>query len=325
LNGSIRYDNLWQRDHSISLSFQVSPENTEESRVLSGTYVIPANGDYWALYAVVSKSDVSAVGDVNIIGNGEIYGVRFIHPLPALENFSHSLTLGADYKDFQETTALQGADSFNTPISYLPFTLGYDATWLHENSSSQLNLGFNFSMRGLGNDELEFSDKRSLAKPNYAYLRMELKHTQQLYKGWQLSANLAGQVTDQPLISNEQFAIGGADTVRGYRESNALGDTGGNGIFELRSPSLARYFPEHIQELRALAFYDIGHVRVFEPLPAQTAKFNLAAVGLGLRLKGRHGIFGDLDYARALRSAGTGAEDVQDGDARWHIRVGYDW
>lgn len=321
LNGSMRYDNLWQRDHSIGISFQVTPENTDETKVFSATYMIPTGGDYWALYGVISKSDVSAVGDVGVIGNGNIYGLRYIHPMPGLDGYSHSLTLGVDYKDFQETTVLQGADSFNTPIAYLPFYVGYDGTLQGESSTTQMNLGVTFSMRGLGNDVEEFTAKRFLARPNFAYFRAEFKHTQQIYQGWQLFANVAGQLASQPLISNEQFAVGGADTVRGYVESNSMGDHGIAGTLELRTPSFAKYMSDQIADFHALAFYDVGHTQVIDPLPGQTESFSLASTGLGLHLKDWHGLFGMLDYAMVLRTAGQ----VKDGDSRLMFRVGYDW
>ncbi|MGQ2966541.1 ShlB/FhaC/HecB family hemolysin secretion/activation protein, partial [Methylophilus sp.] len=81
LSGNLRYDNLWQSDHSLGLGFQVTPEDTQEVKVFSATYVIPYAGDYWAMYGVVSDSDISAVGDVNVLGNGNIYGLRYIHPM----------------------------------------------------------------------------------------------------------------------------------------------------------------------------------------------------------------------------------------------------
>ncbi len=321
LSGSVRYDNLWQRDHSLGVSFQTAPQDTDETKVLSATYMIPAGGDYWAIYGVLSRSDVSAVGDVSVIGNGNIFGLRYIHPLPGLEAYSHSLTLGVDYKDFKETTVLQGADSFNTPISYLPFTLGYDGTLQGDGSLTQMTLGLTFSMRGVGNRMQEFADKRYLAKPDFAYLRAELKHTQSLYKGWKLFANLSGQVANQPLISNEQFAAGGLDSVRGYLESNSMGDHGMTGTLELRTPSFSKYLSDQIADLHALAFYDAGRVRIRDPLPAQIDSYSLSSVGVGLHLKGWHGLFGMVDYARALHAAGQ----VDEGDERLHFRIGYDW
>lgn len=321
LNGSLRYDNLWQRDHSLSLSFQTTPENTSETKVLAATYLIPTGGDYWAAYGVLSKSNVAAVGDVSVLGNGNIFGLRYVHPLPALENYSHSLTLGADRKDFQETTVLLGADSFNTPIKYHPLYAGYDGTLLAQSSTTQMNLGATLSVRGLGNDVQEFADKRYLAKPGFAYLRADLKHTRQLPEAWQLFARVSGQVSDEPLISSEQFAIGGADTVRGYFESSAMGDKGVAGTLELRTPPLAKYLTSAPAGLYAFAFHDRGYVSILDPLPDQTEAFSLASVGVGLRLKKSLGVSGELNYAHALRQAGQ----VDAGDKRVHFQIGYDW
>lgn len=321
LNGSVRYDNLWQRDHSISLNFQTTPENTGESKVLSATYLMPGGGDYWAVYGVLSRSNVAAVGDVSVVGNGNIFGLRYMHPLPALEAYTHRLTLGADHKDFKETTVLLGADSFNTPIAYLPLYAGYDGTVQAMSSVTQINLGATFSVRGLGNDGQEFAAKRFLASPGFAYLRADLKHTRQLPATWQLFARISGQASNEPLISSEQFAIGGADTVRGYLESSAMGDGGMSGTLELRTPPLAKYLTGQPGELYALAFYDRGHTEILEPLPAQTAAFDLASAGLGLRFRKWRGVSGELNYARVLQQSGQ----VNAGDSRLHFHVGYEW
>lgn len=331
LGGSLRYDNLWQRDHSLGLSFQVTPEKLDETKVLSATYLIPMNGDFLALYGVVSRSDISAIGDVNVTGNGDIVGLRYIHPLPAVDNFTHSMTLGIDYKNFKESTVALGADSFNTPISYLPFTLGYDATYVDgARSNTQLNLSFNFSLRGLADSNVEclpdvfvneFDCKRFGAKPNFAYVRAELKHTQKIYKDWTVYASVGGQLSDQPLISSEQFAIGGLDSGRGYLESTALGDSGLNVTLELRTPPLAKYLSDKIGDFYGLVFFDAGHVKVIDALPSQTESFNLSSAGFGLHLKGWHGLFGEVEFAKALRTVGQ----VEEGDTRVHFRMGYDW
>lgn len=202
LNGSLRYDNLWQQDHSLSLSFQLTPENTDETRVLSATYMIPTpGGDYWALYGVLSRSDVAAVGDVSVIGNGSILGLRYIHPLPApaLSGYFHNLTLGVDYKDFKESTRLIGT-GFNTPISYMPFYAGYDGTVQAEKSSTQFNLGLTFAIRNLGSDEQEFFEKRSRAEGSFAYLRGDLKHTYKLPKSWELFGRVSAQLPMRPSL-----------------------------------------------------------------------------------------------------------------------------
>jgi hemolysin activation/secretion protein len=323
LNGSLRYENLWQKDHSIGISFQLSPEDLNEVKVVSSTYVIPRmNGDYFAAYGVISKSDIAAVGDVNVIGNGYIAGARYIHPLPLVENYYHSLTTGVDYKDFKESVSLLGSDGFKTPISYTAFSLGYDGTYQAQSSQTQMNFTLNLAPRGLGNKQQEFAEKRYLAKPNYAYIRADLKHTQKLPLDWSLQARLSGQVANDPLISAEQFTIGGVDSVRGYLESSALGDNGVSGTLELRTPPLLKYIKTDLfKEFYAYSFIDAGYVSIYEPLPKQDKNSDLLSAGLGVKLKATKGIYTNLDYAHALRDSG----DIKSGDDRLHFKVGFEW
>src|SRR5690606_40821982 len=74
----------------------------------------------------------------------------------------------------------------------------------------------------------------------------------------QTKLSVAGQVSGRPLISNEQFSIGGWDSVRGYYESQELGDDGVSGQFNLESPSwhnllgnAAQRSEEHTSELQS--------------------------------------------------------------------------
>lgn len=322
LSGNLRYDNLWQRDHSLGLGFQLTPEDTNQVKVFSATYVIPHEGDYWALYGVVSDSDISAVGDVSVLGNGNIYGLRYIHPMPSpYKAFSHNLTLGMDYKDFKETTTLLGADSFNTPISYIPFLIGYTGNLVTAESTTKLDLNFIFSTKSFMHNEEQFFIKRAFARPNFSYLRGQLEHTHTLPNQWQAYASIGGQATGDLLISNEQYFLGGLDTVRGYLEASALGDQGVNATLELRTPPLHKYLSDGLTDARLFTFYDYGFAKVRDPGAFQNAQFILGSYGVGVDIKARHGLFARLDYARALRTVGS----VEEGDMRLHFKVGFDW
>lgn len=342
LSGNLRYDNLWQSDHSIGFGFQVTPEDSNEVKVFSGTYVIPYAGDYWAMYGVVSQSDISAVGDLNVVGNGNIYGLRYIHPMPSpVKSFNHNLTLGADYKDFKESTRRLGADLASNPITYLPFLIGYTGNLTTPESTTKLDLNFVFSTKALVNDEDEFQQRRDLARPNFSYLRGQLEETWTLPYQWQWYGSLGGQVTGGSLLSNEQFFIGGLDTVRGFLESSALGDTGANVTMELRSPPLQKYAGSWVNEMRVLAFYDYGLAKTRDPATfaddrySQIQQYILSSYGVGLDMKASRGLFMRLDFARVLQSSWTlenghtaplkPAGMAESGDTRLHFKVGFDW
>lgn len=342
LAGNLRYDNLWQSDHSVSFGFQVTPEDTNQVKVFSGTYVIPYAGDYWAAYAVVSESDISAVGDLNVIGNGNIYGLRYIHPMASpVKSYNHNLTLGVDYKDFKQNTRVLGNDLENSPITYLPFLIGYSGSLVTPESTTKLDLNFIFSTKALVADDREFAVRRSFARPNYSYWRGQLEHTHTLPAEWQWYGSLGGQVTGDPLISNEQYFIGGLDTVRGFLESSALGDVGANFTTELRSPPLQKYAGSWVKEMRLLAFYDYGLARTRNPdiqnddRFSQIERYILSSYGFGLDMKAAHGVFMRLDFARVLQSSwildnGRTAPTkpagmAESGDTRLHFKVGFDW
>lgn len=321
LQASVRYDNLWQRQHSLGLTLQTAPQNPRESQVVSANYTWPlASGSFLSFYGVRSDSDVAAVGTLNVVGKGTVLGARYIVPLPAREGFVHTASVGLDHKDFDQSVNLIGSGGFNTPITYLPFTLGWDGTWLGEQRNTRIGLAFNFHLRGLIGDEQEFADKRFKGRPGYGYLRGNVSHNQAFGDGWAVNLRAGWQMAGQALVSNEQLAIGGVDTVRGYLESAALGDRGLHGSIELLGPNLAARVGPWVQDLRLLAFADAGMVRVIDPITA-VDKYTLAGVGLGLRLKTTHGVSASLDWALALRALGQTGRHA----SRLYARLVYEW
>ncbi|WP_288251962.1 ShlB/FhaC/HecB family hemolysin secretion/activation protein [uncultured Hydrogenophaga sp.] len=323
-SASLRWDNLWGRQHSIGLTVQTAPEEPDESQVFSLNYTWPlSGGGFLALYGIRSDSDVSAVGTLNVLGRGTILGARYIRPLPGGDSFFHSASFGIDHKDFDQSVNLIGSGGFNTPIAYTPFTIGWDGTWLAEQRTTRAGVSFNFHTSGLGASEQEFADKRFKGKPSYVYLRGNASQERGFENGWGLNWRGSWQLSGGPLISNEQFAIGGADTVRGYLESAALGEEGYALSLEALTPSLHSRMgsvAEAFNELRALAFVDAGHVRVIDPI-TETSKYGLSSVGLGLRAKGNNGLQAALWWAYPLKALGNTAR----GDHRLHFSLAYEW
>jgi hemolysin activation/secretion protein len=300
--GTLHYDNLWQRQHSLSATFQVAPEKPSESNVLSGTYVIPAaGGQAYALYAVRSRSNVSALGGYTALGKGNFYGLRWITPLRSRnEHYTHSFTLGADYKDSFESV-VGGADTIDTPIVYMPFMAQYAGNLRWEKALTQFDLTANFHFRGSLNNDDQFAAKRQGASANYFYVRGNLQHTQALGQ-WSAYLKLSGQAASGPLISNEQFTAGGADSVRGYLEAEALGDVGVQGTLELRTPPLLNPASSWLKQIYALGFLDAARLQVLSPQADQQSTFYLSSAGIGLRAQGFKGFQFSLDWAMPFRA-----------------------
>jgi hemolysin activation/secretion protein len=329
LNASLSYDNLWQREHGLSLAYQTAPEDTDEVRVWSGTYVarLPQAGAVITAYAVNSRSNTAAVGALAVTGRGDIGGLRAIIPVQADPACSSSVSLGLDYKNFKESVTLQGADALNTPIDYYVFSAQFSGGNKGDARAARYGVGVNFGVRGLDRDRVdclgqsldEFECKRHGARSNFAVLRANADWTREIFSGWHAFAKLEGQAADSPLISNEQFSAGGAESVRGYTESQQLGDAALVGAFELRWTRLAARWPDHVQELYLAAFAEGAALRVNDPLPEQESSHELSSAGVAARLSARNAWHVALDWARVLKPSGA----VDAGDTRVHFSIEY--
>jgi hemolysin activation/secretion protein len=287
LVGSLSYDNLWQRGDSLKLFAEVDPQNTANALVYSISYTARIPDTDLSLVASYLKSDsnVAAVGGTDVVGKGQIAGLRLIVPLPGLERFTNDLSVGADYKDFGQQLTLSGQGN-RIPLSYYPVSLAYDAslTW-DDKSRTDLNAAVVLGTPGLGSSAAAFEENRAYASPAFAYFRGSLAQTQSLPHEAQFYVRVQGQATTDPLVPNEQFAVGGLDTVRGYLEAEALGDNAAGIQLELRSPPLDQKIVPHLNDLRVHIFVDAAETGLNQPLPEQTRSYGLSSIGFGVRTR----------------------------------------
>jgi hemolysin activation/secretion protein len=100
-----------------------------------------------------------------------------------------------------------------------------------------------------------------------------------------------------PLLVYEQMTITGSDGVRGYLESEVLGDTGVKGSVQLQSPPV-----KHGTFLfgDAFVFFDAGHSHYNDPLSGEPGHTILRSYGAGLDLLPGHSVTGSLTWAEPL-------------------------
>ena len=306
LNGSISYDHLWQAGHSAGFSFQVAPEIPSDATVYSAFYLARFKEIDWLsllIQGTKQNSDVSTLGGLAVAGRGEVIGARLLVTLPGNEKFFHSISAGLDYKNFKENILLNG-EKIATPIEYYPLSVNYGAAWTGKGHNTDLNAGINFSLRGLGSDNLEFDAKRFNATGNYFYLRGDLAHTHDLPGNLQVFAKAQGQASKDNLINSEQYSGGGIGTVRGYLESTALGDNALLGTLEVRSPNFLKPGEKKANEWRVYGFVEGGKLTLNDPLPEQDDAFTLFSIGAGTRIKLYNHLNGSLDAGLPLRGSG---------------------
>jgi hemolysin activation/secretion protein len=325
VNAALRYDDLWGLGHSINFQYQVSPQNFSEVEVFSGSYILPApwaDSNRIVLYGVWSNSSTTFGESFNTIGKGSIIGGRYVLPFPPFKSYNHSAVLGFDYKHFDENT-IQGSAAdiaVSSPVEYLPLSLAYNGSLPDSSGLTLFNCGFNMAFRGLITRQQNFDDKRYMARANYFYAVLGAERRQRLPAGLSLLVKLDGQIADHPLISNEQYAAGGMESVRGYKESEEMGDSAFHGVLELAAPNLAsKLGPGEGYLLTPYIFYDFAALWVQDPLPGQDAAMDIQGTGIGIRGL----LFGDLEFETDWGFALKDTTRIKKGDSQVHFKVKY--
>ena len=322
LVAALSYDNVAQRDHSLGLQAVLSPEASGEVQVLSASYSMPRGpAGLAALTLSATRSDsrvFAGVGDTQLFGKGNIFGVRRSVVLEVAEQSFQLLTLQAEYKDMLDSVQAGAGAGFDTPITYLPLSLGWTGAFrlpADRLGGGEWQLGSTLSggLRGLVNDQAEFANKRFRAQAQYFLLKLDARHSRTLpWWGLRLRAQAEMQLAPAPLISNEQFVLGGANSVRGYLEAEAVGDQGLRGSLQLSTPDLAARLGWPLLAAASLhTFIDAGVAELRRPLPEQPWRFRLLGVGFGGQLvsKGSYPISLSLEVGWPLLKRDTVGSD----------------
>jgi hemolysin activation/secretion protein len=314
LQASLRYDNLFQLDHSVALTLVTAPRDPSQTSVLALNYSAPLDAGWSVLgFLTLSNSQVEPLGATLVVGDGTIVGARLLRNLAAAGGL-HTLAAGVDYKNLKEDVQA-GSDTVSTPLRYWPWTLSYTGSWAEGDSSWLLNTSLTASLRGFGTlhipcpgnvpDVDQFACKRQGADGGFAYWRGDLRHTRRfdgmpgewgLRLGWQLAT--------QPLVPSEQYVVGGVDTVRGYLEAAASGDSGLLGSAEWRSPELLGANAYSLA-LNGTFYLDAARTTLIDSAPGQDKNTTLIGVGMGLRVRAAPQWTGALDLSWSLKAVGT--------------------
>ncbi|MEE4154702.1 MAG: ShlB/FhaC/HecB family hemolysin secretion/activation protein [Erythrobacter sp.] len=241
---------------------------------------------------------------------------------------ARELILGASVFHRQSDTTLLGR-----PFSFTPGAVNGRAEY------TALRLTGDFADRGVNRVfavaltltqglDGTLSDIPGLISPDrdFRAARLQVSYARRLSEnGLELRSRLVGQYADGILYSGERFAAGGAQSVRGYRETLVLADTGLNGSVELvRAFSLSGRGEGRLAfdpgRFSASVFAD-GAILGNREGPAPAAG-ELASVGATLAWAPAPWLEAMAAYGEALIDAPiTGSRDLQDRGVSFRITV----
>jgi len=236
-------------------------------------------------------------------------GARLSAPLQVTGDFHSDYSGGFDYKyysttsyktnifQFTETTLnAQGipnppiVSSVNSPVpvtyralNYLPLALSYNANWRLPSSTIALGLGMSGNAWYSGSlKNLQAISGSPKSTGHWVTLSPSFTWMFAIQTNWMTTLRADGQWTSEPLISNEQFGIGGINSVRGYQEGEEFGDTGWHGSLEQQTPShLVGYVHGNIPlTIRGTVYMDGAREYRIDPR-GQPGKMSLWGTGFG--------------------------------------------
>lgn len=317
----LQHANVANRDHVLTLQYITSPENLRNVNIYSACYHVPlyswgSSIDLLGAHSNVNSGSVNVASyNMDISGKGTVLGLRYNQNLTRIGDYEHKVTLGLDYRAYEYDVEFLGSQLGNN-VTVHPVSLTYAGTLTREKLSAGLyltgiqNLAGNWDGR---DDTTNFNNARAGAPRDYNMLRYGANLSYLLDGDWQARAVFNGQYTKDPLVSGEQFGLGGASSVRGFQEREFANDHGYSGSLEIYSPDLLNLFGVSAAHSRLLVFYDRGHMRRNNPLPGETVSTEMASIGPGLRI---------TDGKRFSLSADYGfvVEPPDDRTTRWSGR-----
>ena len=239
-------------------------------------------------------------------------GFRLSWPLKTTADFQSGLSAGLDFKTYEITsvkTNIFGLSSFvidymsdprhpqtninlstvyspvpttHRELSYLPVSWRYDASLRDGLGITAFGLGVTFNPWHSGSSNKVQSITGSTESSGYwvaftpSFSRDIFIHT-----NWVLSLKADGQWATQPLISNEQFGLGGVNSVRGYREGEVFGDTGWRVSAEQRTPPhIIGWAGGKPVTVRGSIYMDYGETYLLDPM-GRKASTALWGAGFG--------------------------------------------
>jgi len=288
------------------------------------SYSIPVNSDDGVLSLRISPSNYRITQpDFNFLGirgTNTLYEINFKQPVLRSRLDEFSVSLGYAYQSgqtfiFNDTNIPFGigpdADG-TTRTGVLKFSQDYIVRELNNSYwafRSQLNLGTGFGIFNVSNNKAD-----SANSPTGYFLSWNglVQRVQTLGRDVFLIGTLETQLANDPLLSSQQFLIGGAQSVRGFRQNVRVGD---NGIrFSLENRWIAlRDETTEFAKLQFLPFVELGGVwnnpRNPNALPNQNF---IAAGGLGAIFEPIKGFTLRLDYAIPFLQLPDKSTNLQD-------------
>ncbi len=206
--------------------------------------------------------------DLDLESEDKTVDIAVAHPVIRSRSENLNLILDFDMRDSDSILRRAKTLLYDDHLRVLRLTANYDTSdnFLDREGTNQVSFEAHKGLGVLGAsnrpDELSerFDDQlsRTNGTADFTKITTELSRIQQLYDKFSAQIAFTGQYSFDPLLTSEQFSLGGAQYLRSYDPSEFLGDSGYAAKLELRYSDSLSTGPVHSYQL--YTYYDEGQV-----------------------------------------------------------------
>ena len=244
----------------------------------------------FAIYSRTASEPHGVLAPLDVDGDAESIALRLDHPFirSRTENLRGRVEIGAR----NSTTEILGTNFSEDRIRAVRVGANYDfADRLRGVNLIGVEVSrgidaFNATDAGAGRS-------RADGEADFTKFNLELARLQNLPSGFSLLVQGTGQYSLDPLLSGEEFTLGGANFGRAYDSSELVGDHGLAGKVELRWGKAVgqKYFDAY----QLFTYYDVGSVWEKDAAAGVDDRRSLAALGGGIRANFTEQLSGELE------------------------------
>ena len=216
---------------------------------------------------------------------------------PLIRSRERNLSISGSFDASNSRQKIDGERDFEDRVRTLRAGLSFDTTddWGGQNFiSTKVSKGleiFDASERGVD------TPSRTGGNEEFAKLTASLSRRQKITERWALQASIAGQTSDQRLLSAEQFYLGGSGYGRAYDSGEIGGDDGAAGSVELQYGEFLSL--PYLDSYQFYGYYDFGIVWE-SPATDYIGSTSLSSAGGGVRIGITKSSFAGIEVAKPL-------------------------
>lgn len=311
---NIAHNNLLGFGDRVSAQYNF----TEGLDLYNFSYTIPWNAKDGTLSFSYDNGDSEIIEeqfrDLDIKSETETISFNLRQPLLRSPNQEFTLSFGLDLS--RRRTFLQG-EPFAFPLSGQDgvsntTVLRFSQDWVNRNTKSLLAARSQFN---IGIDAFDATITSTEPDGKFFTWQGQFQWVQQLSDRNLLVARIGGQFAPDPLLSIEQFSLGGVNTVRGYQENQLITDSGILASIEFRIP-----LTKNPSTLQLTPFFDFGAGWNNEEPESDPA--TLASLGVGVNYSIASQLNLNLDYGIPLIAVDDKGNSIQENGV--HFSLSYE-